>query len=141
MKNGDIKDGLDTCERELDTAMNIFQVYHLNDLFYSGLTGSISMPDQVRPYLLLRKICLNYHYSSSIVLQSGQRDVIDAMRSNTAELQDLLIRALTIKSETQQIVEMQNAGKHVAERFMEAGQRVSYYRKCCIFQLCNPSIA
>jgi hypothetical protein len=42
VKNGDIKDGLDTCERELDTAMNLFQVYLLNDLFYSELTGSIT---------------------------------------------------------------------------------------------------
>jgi len=63
--------------------------------------------------------------SSNTVLQSGQRDMIETMKSNTAELRDLLIQALTIKSETQQIVEMQNAGEHVAERFMEAGQRVS----------------
>ena len=52
--------------------------------------------------------------------------MIETMRSNTAELRDLLIQALTVKSETQKIVEMQNAGEHVAERFMEAGQRVSY---------------
>lgn len=55
--------------------------------------------------------------------------------SNTAELRDLLIQALTVKSETQHIVEMQNAGEHVAERFMEAGQRVSYRRKYCICRL------
>ncbi|KAF8803631.1 TKL/TKL-ccin protein kinase [Phlegmacium glaucopus] len=87
LKNGDIKDGLDTCERELDTAMNLFQI------------------------------------NSNTVLQSGQRDMIETMRSNTAELRELLIQALTIRSETQQIIEMQNAGEHVAERFMEAGQR------------------
>jgi hypothetical protein len=87
LKNADIKDGLDSCERELDTAMNLFQI------------------------------------NSNIVLQSGQRDVINTMKSNTAELRDLLIQALTVKSETQQIVEMQNAGERVAEIFMEAGQR------------------
>jgi hypothetical protein len=56
------------------------------------------------------------------------------MRSNAAELRDLLIQALTVKSETQQIIEMQNAGENVAERFMEAGQRVSDQRNC-IYQL------
>jgi len=79
---------------------------------------------------------LNYHDSSNIALQIGQQDVINTMRSNTAELRDLLIQALTVKSEMQKIVEMQNAGEHVAERFMEAGQLVSYQRSC-ICQLCD----
>ena len=41
MKNGDIKDGLDTCERELDTAMNLFQV-HTRIFSFSELTNSIA---------------------------------------------------------------------------------------------------
>lgn len=132
MKNSDIKDGLDGCERELDTAMNLFQVYFY---FYPKLTTcSITARSSMPLSSWFGRICLDYHHSSNIALQSGQRDVINTMRSNTVELRDLLIQALTVQSEIQQIIEMQNAGAHVAERFMQAGQQVSYQQNY-IFQL------
>ncbi|KAF8163093.1 TKL/TKL-ccin protein kinase [Crassisporium funariophilum] len=87
LKNANMKDGLDRCEAELNTAMNLF------------------------------------HINSTVVLHSTQREMLETMRSNKAEMQELLLQALTNKSETQQIVELQNAGEHVAERFMEAGQK------------------
>ena len=46
------------------------------------------------------------------------------MRSNTAELRDLLHQVLSRRSETEQIIELQSAGQHVAEQFMAAGQEV-----------------
>lgn len=99
----------------------------MNISFISELTSPFvarSSTPSLSP--LVRRIFLDYHDSSNIVLQSGHREAIETMKSNAAELRDLLIQVLTVKSETQQIVEMQKAGEHVAERFMEAGQRVSY---------------
>jgi hypothetical protein len=46
------------------------------------------------------------------------------MRSNAAELRELLHHALTVGSERQQIIGLQNAGQSVAQQFMAAGQRV-----------------
>ncbi|KDR81397.1 hypothetical protein GALMADRAFT_89278 [Galerina marginata CBS 339.88] len=86
IKNGEIKEGLDRCDAELDTAMQLFTI------------------------------------NSSIALHSAHRDMAATMRSNTAELRDLLLQVLSVRSETQQIVELQNAGHHVAEQFMAAGQ-------------------
>ncbi|KAF8906038.1 TKL/TKL-ccin protein kinase [Gymnopilus junonius] len=60
---------------------------------------------------------------AAIGLHSTQRLIAETMRSNTAELRDLLLQALNGKSETQQIIELQNAGQHVAEQFMAAGQQ------------------
>lgn len=50
--------------------------------------------------------------------------MLETMRSNTAELRDLLHDALTVRSERQQIIDLQNAGQPVAQQFMAAGQRV-----------------
>jgi len=69
-------------------------------------------------------IGLSFTYSSNIVLHSAHRDMLETMRSNTAELRDLLHNALTVRSETQQIIDLQNAGQPVAQQFMAAGQRV-----------------
>lgn len=62
--------------------------------------------------------------SAAIGLNSAHRIIAETMRSNTAELRDLLLQALSGRSETQQIIELQNAGQHVAEHFMAAGQQV-----------------
>jgi len=46
------------------------------------------------------------------------------MRSDSAEIRELLLNALSVPSERRQIVDMQTSGQHVAEEFMAAGQQV-----------------
>lgn len=48
----------------------------------------------------------------------------ESLRSNTEELRELLLRALSARSEAPQIVELQHAGLQVAEQIMAAGQEV-----------------
>ncbi|CAA7267978.1 unnamed protein product [Cyclocybe aegerita] len=87
LKNSEIRDGLDLCDIELNSAMTLF------------------------------------HINSNIIMHSAQCDMMHTMRSNTAELSDLLLRILTVQSETRTIIEMQNSGQPVAEQFMRAGQQ------------------
>ncbi|KAF8964090.1 TKL/TKL-ccin protein kinase [Flammula alnicola] len=86
IKNNEIRDGLDRCDAELNTAMSLF------------------------------------HVNANIAMQSAQRDMMETIKSNAVEMQDLVYRVLTVNSETQSVIEMQNAGQHVAEQIMAAGQ-------------------
>lgn len=47
-----------------------------------------------------------------------------AMRSDTAEIRELLYQLLTSPADRREVVQFQNAGIPVAERLMEAGQKV-----------------
>jgi len=57
-------------------------------------------------------------------MQATQRDMLARMRSDSAEIRELLLNALSVPSERRQIVDMQTSGQHVAEEFMAAGQQV-----------------
>jgi hypothetical protein len=63
-------------------------------------------------------------YSAHIVVHHTQREVQERMRSDSAEMRELLLKILTNQGELRQVYDMQNAGEHVAEPLMEAGQMV-----------------
>jgi len=91
LRNNEIKEGLDRCHAELDTAMNLFQI------------------------------------NSNIAMQTAQRDMLAKMRSDSAEVRELLLRVLTVPSERDQIISLQNQGQHAAEQIMAAGQQELLY--------------
>ncbi|KAF9459539.1 TKL/TKL-ccin protein kinase [Collybia nuda] len=86
VKQAEIEEGLEKCERELDDIINIFQL------------------------------------NANIVLNYNQREAHDRMRSDSAEMRELLHQILTNQGEMRQVYELQTAGEHVAEPIMEAGQ-------------------
>ncbi|PPQ63201.1 hypothetical protein CVT24_005746 [Panaeolus cyanescens] len=59
----------------------------------------------------------------NIALSSQQREMNLAMRSDTAEIRELLYQVLTSPADRREVVQLQNAGIPIAERLMEAGQR------------------
>ncbi|KAF8226216.1 TKL/TKL-ccin protein kinase [Tricholoma matsutake] len=60
--------------------------------------------------------------SANIVIYESQRELHDRVRDNSAETRDLIYQILINQGELQQVHEMQNAGEHIAESIMEAGQ-------------------
>jgi hypothetical protein len=62
--------------------------------------------------------------SANIVMHDSQRELHDRVCSNGAETRDLIHQILINQGELRQVYEMQNAGQHVAESIMEAGQLV-----------------
>ncbi|TFK25012.1 TKL/TKL-ccin protein kinase [Coprinopsis marcescibilis] len=56
------------------------------------------------------------------VINKTQEEMKDALAANHAEIKDILIQALTRKSETQQVIAMERTGSNVAYRLMQAGQ-------------------
>ena len=66
----------------------------------------------------------NFPGSANIVIYESQRELRDRLHSNSAETRDLIYQLLINQGELRQIHEMQNAGVHIAESIMEAGQLV-----------------
>jgi len=64
--------------------------------------------------------------NSNILLYQSHRDSSDLLRSDTAELRDLLYQILSSQQEMRNVAEMQSAGEHVAEPIMLAGQLVTF---------------
>jgi len=64
--------------------------------------------------------------NSHMVLHQSQRESTEILRSNTAEMRDLLYQILTSQQEIRRVAEMQDEGEHVAEPIMEAGQLVCF---------------
>jgi hypothetical protein len=64
--------------------------------------------------------------SSHILMHQAQRESADILRSNTAEMKDLLYQILTNHQEIRRVAEIQGTGEHVAEPIMAAGQLVRY---------------
>jgi hypothetical protein len=60
-------------------------------------------------------------------MHDSQRELHDRVRSNWAETRDLIYQILINQGELRQVYEMQNAGQHVAESIMEAGQVVRLF--------------
>jgi hypothetical protein len=50
---------------------------------------------------------------------------MNVYRSNTAEMQELLLQILTNTNEMRRVAQMERDGQHVAEPLMYAGQLVS----------------
>jgi hypothetical protein len=64
----------------------------------------------------------NDQINANIIIQHEAQDVIHANRAAT---DDLPLQILTNQEDLRRIVQYQNAGQHVAEQIVEAGQRVS----------------
>jgi hypothetical protein len=63
--------------------------------------------------------------NSQILLYQSSRESTELLRSDSAELRDLLYQILSSQQEMRNVAEMEQAGEHVAERIMMAGQLVS----------------
>jgi hypothetical protein len=109
VKNSEIQAGLDKCNEEVNAALNLFQV----------------SPTLFCHRCSLKDSCLQMH--SHIFLHQSQREATEIMRSNTAEMRDLLYQILTSQQEIRNVAEMQYAGEHVAEPIMAAGQLVGCF--------------
>lgn len=59
------------------------------------------------------------------MIHQHQRESTDLMRSDSADVKQLLYQILTNQQDMNLIVQMQSEGEHVAERIMEAGQMAS----------------
>lgn len=71
--------------------------------------------------------------NAQIITHNTIRSSHAELRSNSAELRDLLHDILTNQNDLRRVIEMQNAGEHVAESFMFAGQNVCFFRHCVPF--------
>lgn len=72
---------------------------------------------------------LTSYFSANMTLHAAQNQILQTMHSHKAEMEGLLYRILTEKSERQTVVELQRSGEHVAEQIMAAAQTVGnrYY--------------
>jgi hypothetical protein len=58
----------------------------------------------------------------------AQREYMNVYRSDSAEIQELLLQILTNTNEMRRVADMERAGQHVAGPIMHAGQLVSAIR-------------
>jgi len=86
LKLAEIEKGLDQCESELDSSMNIFNI------------------------------------NANITIQQTQVETQAMIQANRAATEDILLQILTNQEDMRRIIQYQDAGQHVAERVMEAGQ-------------------
>jgi hypothetical protein len=67
----------------------------------------------------------HHQVNANIIIQQTQVETQAMIQANRAATEDILLQILTNQEDMRRIVQYQDAGQHVAERVMEAGQLVS----------------